>query len=126
GSIPIAAGKRQRRGFDARRFFLGQIKWKTDGNGRSLEAVSRFDPQKDLLPASIVEALMRLYGRPDREQHLPKVGVIEMNRTVLLAGTAALALIAVSALAGSHPSVAVKATNLRPIQSPGSTLYNQN
>ena len=49
-----------------------------------------------------------------------------MNKTVLLAATAVLALTTGSALAGSHPSLAVKATNLRPIQSPGGTLYNQN
>jgi hypothetical protein len=49
-----------------------------------------------------------------------------MNKTVLLAGSAVLALATGSALAGSHPAFAVKATNVRPIQSPGNTLYSQN
>jgi hypothetical protein len=49
-----------------------------------------------------------------------------MNKTVLLAASAVLALTAGSALAGPTPSVAVKATPVAPIQSPGGTLYNQN
>src|SRR5437588_5150842 len=50
-----------------------------------------------------------------------------MNKTVLLAATAVLALTAGGAMAASHhPGVAVKATSVRPIQSPGGTLYNQN
>jgi hypothetical protein len=49
-----------------------------------------------------------------------------MNKTVLLAASAVLALTAGSAMAGSHPTLGAKATNVRPIQSPGGTLYNQN
>jgi hypothetical protein len=50
----------------------------------------------------------------------------KMNKTVLMAASAVLALTAGGALAGSHPALAIKATGLRPIQSPGHTLYSQN
>src|ERR1700731_429736 len=49
-----------------------------------------------------------------------------MNKTVLLAATAVLALTAGGALAGSHPTLGVTPAHIVPIQSPGGTLYNQN
>jgi hypothetical protein len=52
-----------------------------------------------------------------------------MNKTMLLAATAVLALTAGGALAGSHPGLFVKPTSLSPIHpthTSGSTLYDQN
>ena len=49
-----------------------------------------------------------------------------MNKTVLMAATAVLALTAGSALAGSHPTLGVKSAHLVPIHAPGKALYNQN
>src|SRR5438477_11615466 len=49
-----------------------------------------------------------------------------MNKSVLLAASAVLALTAGSAMAASHPSLGVKATHVVPIQTPGKALYNQN
>jgi hypothetical protein len=49
-----------------------------------------------------------------------------MNKTVLLAATAVLALTAGGALAGSHPTLGVRSAHIVPIQSPGGMLYNQN
>src|SRR2546423_12330550 len=49
-----------------------------------------------------------------------------MNKPVLLPATGVLALTAGSAIAGSRPSVAVKPTNVHPIQARASILYTQN
>jgi hypothetical protein len=49
-----------------------------------------------------------------------------MNKPVLMAATAVLALTAGSAFAGSHPTLRAKAPNAHAIYSPGGTLYNQN
>ena len=49
-----------------------------------------------------------------------------MNKTVLLAATAVLALTAGGAVAGSHPTLGVRPAHVVPITSPGKALYNQN
>ena len=49
-----------------------------------------------------------------------------MNRSVLLAAAAVLALTAGSAVAASHPALGVRPAHPVPIKSPGKTLYSQN
>jgi hypothetical protein len=49
-----------------------------------------------------------------------------MGKTALLAGTAMFALASSGVLAAPHPATVARAINHQPIQSKGSTLYNQN
>jgi hypothetical protein len=88
--------------------------------------LGRSEP-KILSPQRVATAVgLRLDCLSDSELFLSPQRGFFMNKTVLLAATAVLALTAGSAFAASHPTVAAKATNAHAIHSPGKALYNQN